>query len=67
MLKILNAKVHNRICKAIIHQSRDLSKIGKRTLVIDQPPTFPLLNTISDLLAEWSALGETTLVVSDRA
>ena len=67
MFKLANAKLYNRISKAITHVSKSQERIfQQKTIIIQQPPTYPLINIISELLSEWIVLRETVLLVSEH-
>lgn len=68
MYKLVNTKLFNRLGKALIHTvKKNLQLFTKGTFIMVQPPTFPVLSIIYDLLSEWICEGETILLVSEHS
>lgn len=65
MFKLANSKLYNRLMKSIGHIIKIKSKeLKNNTFLFFQRPTEPLLSVIYEMIAEWTSLNETVLLVS---
>lgn len=65
MVKIYNSKVFEKTSSSIIKAARSCIKlIEENTTIIWQPPSFPVLSVLAELLVEWQIIKSTVLIVS---
>lgn len=65
MVRIYNSKIFEKTSSSIVKVAKTCMRLFEEsTTIIWQPPSFPLLSVISELLIEWQTIKSTVLIVS---
>lgn len=65
LFRLYNAKLYEKTSAALIEASiKCLELMSEHTFLLWQPPTYPLVTVIAELLVEWQASKQTVLIIT---
>jgi hypothetical protein len=65
MIRIYNSKIFEKTSSSIIKVAKyNMKLLEENTTILWQPPSFPILSVLSELLIEWQIIKSTVLIVS---